>query len=239
MKHSYYLCPICRQHRFPEAGDHDICPHCGWENDMVMNDDPNYIGGANELSQIDFRLRYLYYVEKNPDYHWARDHYPEIEQIDPMECPVCHKFRFERLSWDDIYCGVTPSDVFCMDCGWHYDLAQKDDPNLQNGANALSLKEYRDMYAEKLKLNPNYSFFEEETDNYVSTPHKCPVCSKYTFEDTCCFDICPFCGWEDDGTDSDDTIGANDLSFSEFKKRYERLLVDNPDYRWDKANSSK
>lgn len=95
------------------------------------------------------------------------------------------------------------------------------------------------MYAERLKLNPNYSFFEEETDNYVPTPHKCPVCRKYTFEDNCCFDICPYCGWEDDGTDSDDTIGANDLSFSEFKKRYERFLGDNPDYRWDKANSSK
>ena len=42
MKHNFYLCPICGEHRFPESGNYDICPHCGWENDAVMNDDPSF-----------------------------------------------------------------------------------------------------------------------------------------------------------------------------------------------------
>ena len=155
MKHGFYLCPICGQHRFPVSGDHDICPHCGWENDAVMNDDPNYSGGANELSQIDFKLRYLYYVERHPDYHWSRDQYPDIPQVEPMDCPVCGKFHFEPLSWDDLYCGITPPDVYCMNCGWHYDPAQKDNPNLKNGANALSLEKYRKWYSLKMKEDPD------------------------------------------------------------------------------------
>ena len=120
-----------------------------------------------------------------------------------------------------------------MDCGWHYDLAQKDDPNLKNGANSLSLNEYREWYEGKLKANPDYCFFEEETDNYVPMPHKCPVCGRYTFADDCCFDICPICGWEDDGTDDDEVVGANEIRFSDFKKRYSLLISENPDYRWE------
>ena len=89
--------------------------------------------------------------------------------------------------------------------------------------------------AAKIKENPSYSFFEEETNNYVPTPHACPVCGKYKFEDECCFDICPFCGWEDDGTDDDtDILGANDLRFSLYKERYSRYLSQDPKYRWDK-----
>lgn len=235
MKNNYFLCPICGEHRFPESGNNDICPHCGWENDAVMNDDPTYCGGANDLSQIDFRLRYQYYVDHNPNYHWAHDHYPEIPQIDPMYCPVCKKFHFEPLTWDDIFCGVVPSDVYCMDCGWHYDIAQTENPDLKLGANLLSLNEYRSWYAAKIKDNPNYNFFEEETNNFVPSPHKCPVCEKYTFEDSCCFDICPYCGWEDDGTEDDtEILGANDLRFSLYKDRYHKYVTQNPKYRWDK-----
>ena len=28
----------------------DICPICKWQNDPLQNDNPNYGGGANELS---------------------------------------------------------------------------------------------------------------------------------------------------------------------------------------------
>ena len=52
---------------------------------------------------------------------------------------------------------------------------------------------------------------------------------------TISFDICPYCGWEDDGTEDDTTVlGANDLRFSEYKKRYERYVQEDPKYRWDK-----
>lgn len=28
----------------------DICETCGWQNDPVQNDDPDYKGGANDMS---------------------------------------------------------------------------------------------------------------------------------------------------------------------------------------------
>lgn len=31
-------------------GEYIICPHCGWEDDPVQFKDPNFAGGANELS---------------------------------------------------------------------------------------------------------------------------------------------------------------------------------------------
>jgi hypothetical protein len=167
-------------------------------------------------------------VERNPRYHWARDGYPEVPQIEPMDCPVCGKFRFEQLSWDDLYCGETPSDIWCRDCGWHYHLAQTESPDSKNGANTMSLNEYKVWYAEKIKENPDYSFFEEETDNYTPTPHKCPICGKYEFSDNCCFDICPFCGWEDDGTtDINSVRSINGGSIAEYRKKLSQKSISN------------
>ena len=236
---NYYECPICGKYKFNKEGDYDICKYCGWENDPVMNADPTYWGGANDLCQIDFKLRYSYYVERNPKYHWALDGYPEIPQIEKCVCPVCGKFEFEPLAWDDIYCGTTPSDVYCMSCGWHYSPEQEKSTELENGANAMSLKEYRAWYAEKIAVNPNYSYFEEMTENYVPTPHKCPVCGKYEFADESCYDICPFCGWEDDGvqlSDPDFIGGANELSLKQSRKQYREIIKTNPNYRWDRDN---
>ncbi len=42
------LCPVCRQYYFIEP--HDICPICKWEDDSVQLSDPDFAGGANELS---------------------------------------------------------------------------------------------------------------------------------------------------------------------------------------------
>lgn len=56
----------------------------------------------------------------------------------------------------------------------------------------------------------------------------CPICGKYTFYGKNNFDICKYCGWENDTADG----GANDLPLEEFKKRYERLIANNPKYIW-------
>ena len=29
---------------------YDICPYCGWEDDDIQNEKPDYMGGANEMS---------------------------------------------------------------------------------------------------------------------------------------------------------------------------------------------
>jgi len=43
-------CPVCNGYEFEEDNDFDVCEMCGWENDGVQFDDPNYRGGANRLS---------------------------------------------------------------------------------------------------------------------------------------------------------------------------------------------
>ena len=40
-------CPVCYEYDFEEENDFDVCDVCGWENDGVQADDPNYRGGAN------------------------------------------------------------------------------------------------------------------------------------------------------------------------------------------------
>lgn len=235
MKHAYYICPICEKHRFTVSGDFDICPHCGWENDAVMNDDPTFFGGANDLCQLDYKLRYNCYLRIKPEYHWAHDHHMKFPQVEEMLCPVCGKMRFTPLRWDEIYQNITPSDVYCQYCGWHYDHEQNESPDLKNRANSMSLNEYKEWYIKKLFDNPDYCYFDEVTDNYIPVPHKCPVCGKYEFEDESCYDVCPFCGWEDDGVqmnDADCEGGANVLSLNQYRKQYQQRLKDNPNYKW-------
>lgn len=45
-KSGAHKCPVCGKYEFPEEDSFDICPECGWEDDWVQEDDPDY-GGAN------------------------------------------------------------------------------------------------------------------------------------------------------------------------------------------------
>lgn len=38
--------------------NHDICPVCYWENDPVQNNNPDYSGGANDVSLSKARENY-------------------------------------------------------------------------------------------------------------------------------------------------------------------------------------
>ncbi len=49
-------CPVCGKYVFAEA--HDICPVCGWENDRVQLEDPDFAGGANKISLNEARRKY-------------------------------------------------------------------------------------------------------------------------------------------------------------------------------------
>ena len=46
---------------------------------------------------------------------------------------------------------------------------------------------------------------------------------------------CPYCGWEDDGSHEDNSVGANAISYNEYKKNYYDLIKDDPNYRWKKS----
>ncbi len=97
----------------------------------------------------------------------------------------------------------------------------------------MSLNEYRAWYTNKLNENPNFCFFEEIVDSYIPVPHKCPVCGKYEFKDYICHDICPYCGWEDDGSENDGEIGANNKTFTDYQTRYKKYVDANLSYKWE------
>ena len=58
----------------------------------------------------------------------------------------------------------------------------------------------------------------------------CPVCGKYTFSNHNDYDICKYCGWENE--DYYEAGGANELSLEAFKQRYQKAIKANPVFVW-------
>ncbi|MBW7905417.1 MAG: hypothetical protein LC135_02880 [Phycisphaerae bacterium] len=58
--HKKYPCPCCGLLTLDEKppGTYDICPTCGWEDDPVQYRQPDFAGGANELSLNEARARF-------------------------------------------------------------------------------------------------------------------------------------------------------------------------------------
>ncbi len=59
-KEDYYkphMCPVCGEYEFPGFDSFDICPVCGWEDDAVQEDDPDF-GGANPETLNGYKALY-------------------------------------------------------------------------------------------------------------------------------------------------------------------------------------
>lgn len=52
------LCPVCGRYRFEKKNSFEICPYCKWENDEIQRKDPEYIGGANNISLNEYKEQY-------------------------------------------------------------------------------------------------------------------------------------------------------------------------------------
>ena len=64
-KPARHICPCCEHYYFREKNAYEICPACGWEDDRVQRLDPDFDGGANELSLNAARAEFF---RKHPVY---------------------------------------------------------------------------------------------------------------------------------------------------------------------------
>ncbi|MBO4847922.1 MAG: DUF4275 family protein [Clostridia bacterium] len=78
-------CPICGKTVFKEVCDCDICMHCGWENDDLLDYD-----SPSHLDLADYKKRYEKYLLLYPDYTWEKYGNPEITNED--ECRLAHRY---------------------------------------------------------------------------------------------------------------------------------------------------
>mgnify|MGYP000934988302 CR=1 FL=1 len=54
-----FECPCCNEKTLTDdPGHYDICSNCGWEDDPIQREDPDYAGGANEMSLNEAREAY-------------------------------------------------------------------------------------------------------------------------------------------------------------------------------------
>lgn len=76
-----FNCPCCGFPTLDEepAGTYDICKACGWEDDNVQFDDPDFRGGANRESLNESRAKFAGRLQNNPQLRaeaeaWRRLH---------------------------------------------------------------------------------------------------------------------------------------------------------------------
>jgi len=51
-------CMCCGNNTLTPNSVYEICPICGWEDDDIQNDDPDFEGGANEMSLNQAKIAY-------------------------------------------------------------------------------------------------------------------------------------------------------------------------------------
>lgn len=67
--------------------------------------------------------------------------------------------------------------------------------------------------------------------------HLCPVCGKTIFSEKASYEICEYCGWEDDTIQEeypDVDFGANGHSLNKYKAEYLQRIKENSEYHWQK-----
>jgi hypothetical protein len=52
------LCKCCGKYELDKESIFQVCPICGWESDPTQEENPNLVGGANELSLNEYKKNY-------------------------------------------------------------------------------------------------------------------------------------------------------------------------------------
>ncbi|MBR2766783.1 hypothetical protein IKD67_01725 [Candidatus Saccharibacteria bacterium] len=65
-----------------EDGASEICPICGWEDDIVQNKRPDYNFGANKLSLNEHRKNFEEKIKQDPNYTWEEEAARKIPKKD-------------------------------------------------------------------------------------------------------------------------------------------------------------
>jgi hypothetical protein len=58
-------CPVCGYYTLPARSIFEDCPVCGWEDDPLQSKQPDYEGGANEMSLNQYKA------------WWQKEHHRE------------------------------------------------------------------------------------------------------------------------------------------------------------------
>ena len=67
-------CPVCGNNTFTDTDyEHEICEECFWEYDLIQVENPDYAGGANRHSLIEYKALYQGLKEKNPGFSCTND----------------------------------------------------------------------------------------------------------------------------------------------------------------------
>ena len=53
-----HKCPVCGKFDFEEHNSLELCEECGWQDDALYTNDPDYKGGPNEMSLNEARVAY-------------------------------------------------------------------------------------------------------------------------------------------------------------------------------------
>lgn len=54
-----FRCPCCGEKTLAEQNAWEICDVCGWEDDPLQHDEPDYGGGANSMSLNQAKEAYM------------------------------------------------------------------------------------------------------------------------------------------------------------------------------------